>query len=30
MTGLIRKVAIDGQTVADVARGYLATYGLLQ
>jgi osmoprotectant transport system substrate-binding protein len=29
MTGLIRKVVIDGQTVADVARGFLATYGLL-
>jgi osmoprotectant transport system substrate-binding protein len=29
MTGLIRRVVIDGQTVADVARGFLATYGLL-
>jgi osmoprotectant transport system substrate-binding protein len=29
MTGLIRKVAIDGQTVAAVARGFLATNGLL-
>ena len=29
MTGLIKKVVIDGQTVAAVARGFLATYGLL-
>jgi osmoprotectant transport system substrate-binding protein len=28
MTGLIRKVVIDGQTVAEAARGFLATYGL--
>jgi len=29
MTGLVRKVVIDGQTVAEAARGFLATYGLL-
>jgi hypothetical protein len=29
MTGLIKRVVVDGQTVADVARRFLATYGLL-
>jgi osmoprotectant transport system substrate-binding protein len=29
MTGLIKNVVIDGQTVAAVARGFLAQYGLL-
>jgi len=29
MTGLIRQVVIDGKTVADVARGFLAQFGLL-
>ena len=29
MSGLVGQVVIGGQTVADVARGFLATYGLL-